>query len=112
MPVMPGVLPSGIWREVDAARQGAMKNLLLLLVLLLVYLQYRLWFGDGSLQDVWELHQDVELQRHENVELRERNAALEAEVTDLQQGLDAIEEHAREDLGMVKKGETFYQVVE
>mgnify|MGYP003681917840 FL=1 len=89
-----------------------MKNLLLLLVLLLVYLQYRLWFGDGSLQDAWELHQDVELQRHENVELRERNAALEAEVTDLQQGLDAIEEHAREDLGMVKKGETFYQVVE
>ena len=89
-----------------------MKNLLLLLVLLLVYLQYRLWFGDGSLQDVWELHQDVELQRHENVELRERNAALEAEVTDLQQGLDAIEEHAREDLGMVKQGETFYQVVE
>ena len=89
-----------------------MKNLLLLLVLLLVYLQYRLWFDDGSLQDAWELHQDVELQRHENVELRERNAALEAEVTDLQQGLDAIEEHAREDLGMVKKGETFYQVVE
>ena len=89
-----------------------MKNLLLLLVLLLVYLQYRLWFGDGSLSEVWELHQDVELQRHEHVELRERNAALEAEVTDLQQGLDAIEEHAREDLGMVKKGETFYQVVE
>ena len=89
-----------------------MKNLLLLLVLLLVYLQYRLWFDDGSLQDAWELHQDVEMQRHENVELRERNAALEAEVTDLQQGLDAIEEHAREDLGMVKKGETFYQVVE
>ena len=89
-----------------------MKKLLLLLLLLLFYLQYRLWFGDGSLQDVWELHQDVELQRHENVELRERNAALEAEVTDLQQGLDAIEEHAREDLGMVKKGETFYQVVE
>ena len=112
MPVMPGVLPSGIWWEVDAAHQGAMKNLLLLLVLLLVYLQYQLWFGDGSLQDVWELRQDVELQRHENIELRERNAALEAEVTDLQQGLDAIEEHAREDLGMVKKGETFYQVVE
>ena len=89
-----------------------MKNLLLLLVLLMVYLQYRLWFDDGSLQDAWELHQDVEMQRHENVELRERNAALEAEVTDLQQGLDAIEEHAREDLGMVKKGETFYQVVE
>jgi cell division protein FtsB len=89
-----------------------MNKLLLLLVLLLLYLQYQLWIGDGSLQDVWELHQEVELQRQENVELRERNAALEAEVTDLQQGLDAIEEHAREDLGMVKEGETFYQVVE
>jgi cell division protein FtsB len=92
--------------------QGAMNKLLLLLLLLLLYLQYQLWIGDGSLQDVWELHKEVELQRQENIELRERNAALEAEVTDLQQGLDAIEEHAREDLGMVKEGETFYQVVE
>mgnify|MGYP001822893334 FL=1 len=89
-----------------------MNKLLLLLVLLLLYLQYQLWIGDGSLQEVWELHKEVELQRQENIELRERNAALEAEVTDLQQGLDAIEEHAREDLGMVKEGETFYQVVE
>ena len=89
-----------------------MNKLLLLLLLLLLYLQYQLWIGDGSLQDVWELHNEVELQRQENVELRERNAALEAEVTDLQQGLDAIEEHAREDLGMVKEGETFYQVLE
>ena len=89
-----------------------MKKLLLLLIFLLVYLQFQLWFGDGSLQDVWELHQEVEMQRQENIELRERNAALQAEVTDLQQGFDAIEEHAREDLGMVKEGETFYQVVE
>ena len=89
-----------------------MKKLLLLLIFILVYLQYRLWFGDGSLQDVWELHQEVEIQRLENIELRERNAALQAEVTDLQQGFDAIEEHAREDLGMVKEGETFYQVIE
>jgi len=89
-----------------------MKKMLLLLMVILVYLQYRLWFGDGSLQDVWELHQEVEMQRLENIELRERNAALQAEVTDLQQGFDAIEEHAREDLGMVKEGETFYQVVE
>ena len=89
-----------------------MKKLVVLLLLILVYMQYRLWFGDDSLPDVWELHQEVELQRQENIELRERNAALEAEVRDLQQGLDAIEEHAREDLGMVKEGETFYQVVE
>lgn len=89
-----------------------MRKLVILLVLVLVYLQYKLFFGEGSLQDVWELHQEVEFQRQENIELRERNAALEAEVQDLQQGLDAIEEHAREDLGMVKEGETFYQVVE
>jgi len=89
-----------------------MRKLVILLVILLVYLQYRLLFGEGSLQDVWELHQEVEFQRQENIELRERNAALEAEVRDLQQGQDAIEEHAREDLGMVKEGETFYQVVE
>jgi cell division protein FtsB len=89
-----------------------MKKLLLLLIVLLVYLQYQLWFGDGSLQNVWELHREVDMQHQENLELRERNAALQAEVEDLQQGLDAIEEHAREDLGMVKEGETFYQVVE
>ena len=89
-----------------------MKKLLLLLIVLLVYLQYQLWFGDGSLQNVWALHREVDMQHQENLELRERNAALQAEVEDLQQGLDAIEEHAREDLGMVKEGETFYQVVE
>ena len=89
-----------------------MRKLLILLLMLLVYLQYRLWIGDGSLQEVWELHREVEAQRAENLQLRERNAALEAEVRDLQQGLDAIEEHAREDLGMVKEGETFYQLVE
>ena len=89
-----------------------MKKLLILLLLLLAYLQYELWFGAGSLQDVRELQQAVEQQREENLQLRERNDALDADVRDLQQGLDAIEEHAREDLGMVKEGETFYQVVE
>jgi cell division protein FtsB len=89
-----------------------MKKLLILLVILLVFLQYSLWFGDGSLQEVWRLHKDVEQQRQQNAVLRERNEALEAEVLDLQQGLEAIEEHAREDLGMIKKGETFYQVIE
>ena len=89
-----------------------MKKLLVLLVILLVYLQYSLWIGDGSLQDVWRLHKDVEQQRQENAVLRERNEVLEAEVLDLQQGLEAIEEYAREDLGMIKKGETFYQVIE
>ncbi|MGB5474487.1 MAG: cell division protein FtsB [Gammaproteobacteria bacterium] len=89
-----------------------MKKVVIVLLLLLVYLQYRLWFGDGSLQEVWQLHREVEAQREENLLLRERNDALDAEVLDLQQGLDAIEERAREDLGMVKEGETFYQIVE
>jgi len=89
-----------------------MKKLVIFLLLLLVYLQYRLWFGEGSLQEVRELQRAVDQQREENLQLRERNDALDAEVRDLQQGLEAIEEHAREDLGMVKEGETFYHVVE
>jgi cell division protein FtsB len=89
-----------------------MKPILILLLLLLVYLQYRLWIGDGNLPDVIQLDNEVEVQREENIGLRERNDVLDAEVRDLQQGLDAIEEHAREDLGMIKDGETFYQIVE
>ena len=89
-----------------------MKNLIIFLLILLVFLLYRLWLGEGGLLDVWEMHREVEEQRQENVRLRERNAALNAEVLDLKQGLQAIEERAREDLGMVKEGETFYQVVE
>jgi cell division protein FtsB len=89
-----------------------MKAVLILLVLVLVYLQYRLWFGDGNLFEVMQLENEVQTQRDENIRLRERNDALDAEVRDLQEGLDAIEEHAREDLGMVKDGETFYQIIE
>ena len=89
-----------------------MKPIIILLVLLLLYLQYRLWIGDGNLPDVIQLGNEVEAQREENIRLRERNDVLDAEVRDLQQGLDAIEEHAREDLGMIKDGETFYQIVE
>ncbi len=89
-----------------------MKPIIILLVLLLVYLQYRLWIGDGNLPDVIQLGNEVEDQHEENIRLRERNDMLDAEVRDLQEGLDAIEEHAREDLGMIKDGETFYQIVE
>ena len=89
-----------------------MRKLILFLVILLVYLQYRLWVGDGGLLELWNVHQEVEAQRDENARLRERNEALNAQVLDLKQGLDAIEERAREDMGMVKQGETFYQIVE
>jgi cell division protein FtsB len=88
-----------------------MRKLILFLVILLVYLQYRLWLGNGGLLELWNVHLDVETQRAENVRLRERNEALNAEVLDLKHGLDAVEERAREDMGMVKQGETFYQVV-
>ncbi len=89
-----------------------MKKLIAFLFVLLVILQYQLWIGDGGLRDLWKLHQEVKALKQENERLQERNAALNAEVLDLKQGLDAIEEHAREDLGMVKEGETFYQIVE
>lgn len=86
--------------------------LTILLIALLLGLQYKLWVGEGSLAEIWSLHQAGELQREENARLKERNAALEAEVHDLKQGLDAIEERARSELGMIKDGETFYQIVE
>ncbi len=89
-----------------------MRVLIWLLVVLLVLLQYRLWVGDGSLAEVWGLYQQVETQKAENRELRERNQALEAEVKDLKQGLDAIEERAREELGMTRDDETFYQIIQ
>ena len=89
-----------------------MRSLIWLLVVLLVLLQYRLWVGDGSLAEVWDLYQQVEVQKAENRELRERNQALEAEVQDLKQGLEAIEERAREELGMTRDDETFYQIIE
>jgi cell division protein FtsB len=89
-----------------------MRKLIVFLIILLVYLQYRLWLGDGGLLELWNVHQEVEAQRDENARLRERNEALDAQVLDLKQGLDAIEERAREDMGMVKQGETFYQIVE
>jgi len=89
-----------------------MKLLIAILVLLLAVLQYQLWMGERGLSDVWRLHKTVEAQEQENQRLKDRNQALAAEVKDLKQGLEAIEERARSELGMVKKGETFYQVVE
>ncbi|MGB5300435.1 MAG: cell division protein FtsB [Thiogranum sp.] len=89
-----------------------MRWLVWLLVVLFVLLQYKLWVGDGSLAEVWDLYQQGELQKQENQRLHERNQALEAEVQDLKQGLDSIEERAREELGMIKDSETFYQIIE
>ena len=89
-----------------------MKTLMVILCLLLLVLQSRLWFGDGGLIEIHRLQQAVDTQQSRNGALKERNAALEAEVIDLKTGVAAIEERARSDLGMIKKGETFYQTVE
>lgn len=89
-----------------------MRWLLVLLVGLLMFLQVKLWFGDGSLNEVYRLKKTIAEQKKTNDEALERNQALEGEVKDLKQGLDAIEERARSELGMVKENETFYQIVE
>ena len=75
-------------------------------------LQYRLWFGDGSVSEVVELRAAIEAQREENRRLYARNRELEAEVVDLKTGLESIEYRARRDLGMTRADETFYQIVE
>jgi cell division protein FtsB len=82
------------------------------LVGLLVVLQYPLWFGSGGVLALWRLNREIAAQQADNLGLKERNAALAAEVNDLKQGYEAIEERARSELGMVKKGETFYQVID
>jgi len=88
-----------------------MKILIALLVLMLIGLQYKLWFGDGSLSEVVQLTRELEIQKQKLNELEERNKILEAQVLDLQNGLDAFEEKARNDLGMIKQGETFIQLI-
>lgn len=83
-----------------------------LLGTVLAGLQYRIWFGDGSVSEVLDLREAIEAQRGENERLHARNRELEAEVTDLRTGLESIEYRARRDLGMIRGDETFYQIVE
>lgn len=82
-----------------------------ILVLLLLLLQYQLWFGEDNMHDASKLQQQVSVQQTENATLIQRNQELAAQVKDLKQGQAAVEEQARSDLGMIKKGETFYQIV-
>lgn len=89
-----------------------MKWLLLVLVVLFLLIQYSLWFGESSLPGSWDIKRQVQAQKVENKLLEQRNKTLTAEVLDLKQGKDAIEERARSELGMIKKDETFYQIIE
>jgi cell division protein FtsB len=86
--------------------------LLIALVLILAALQYRLWVGEGSLGEITLLRRQISEQHAEIEQLKARNRALQAEVEDLKRGLEAIEERARAEMGMVKEGEVFYQIVE
>jgi cell division protein FtsB len=82
------------------------------LAALIVLIQYPLWFGKGSWARAWQLEKDLSNHKNRNGELAARNAALAAEVRDLKQGSEALEERARRELGMVKSDEIFFQYVD
>ena len=90
----------------------ALRWLVLGLLVLIVALQLKLWTGTGGMPEVWRLRERVSAQDEENGQLRRRNEDLGADVADLKEGREGVEERARSELGMVKPGEVFYQVVE
>jgi cell division protein FtsB len=89
-----------------------LKLITLALIAVIALLQHPLWLGKGGWLRVWEVDNQVRAQREANQKLALRNAALDAEVRDLKQGLDAIEERARSELGMIKRDEIFFQILD
>ncbi|MDT8428636.1 MAG: cell division protein FtsB [Pseudomonadales bacterium] len=89
-----------------------MRALILALVVILLVFQYRLWVGEGSMAQLRQLEQQVQAEQMANADLRQRNQRLEQEVLDLKNGMEAIEERARSELGMIKEDETFYLIVD
>ena len=89
-----------------------MKLLGFTLAALIALIQYPLWVGKGSWLRVFEVDQQIKTQRDKNAKLLARNQVLDAEVRDLKQGVEAIEERARSELGMIKQDEVFFQVLE
>jgi cell division protein FtsB len=88
-----------------------MRILAFVLAAFILLLQYPLWLGKGSWLKVWNLSDQLQAQKDTNTKLQQRNAALDAEVRDLKQGFDAVEERARYELGIIKQDEVFYQVL-
>ncbi|MCL1117292.1 MULTISPECIES: cell division protein FtsB [Pseudomonadati] len=88
-----------------------MKKLLFALTILLALLQYRLWMGENNLSEYFLLQTQIQAQQESNAKLIARNQILKQEIIDLKSGTEAIEERARNELGLVKEGETFYRVV-
>ncbi|WP_153109409.1 cell division protein FtsB [Propionivibrio limicola] len=89
-----------------------MRWLSLVLISLLLLVQYPLWLGKGGWLRVWDVDHRLQIQKENNKKLEVRNAGLDAEVRDLKQGYDAIEERARFELGMIKQDEVFVQIPE
>ncbi|TAJ78021.1 MAG: cell division protein FtsB [Gallionellaceae bacterium] len=88
-----------------------MRPVTLVLAAIILLLQYPLWLGKGGWLKVWDTDRQVEAQKQANQQTRMRNAVLDAEVRDLKNGTEAIEERARSELGMVKRDEVFFQIV-
>ncbi|HEY8097929.1 MAG TPA: septum formation initiator family protein [Methylobacter sp.] len=89
-----------------------MKIIIAIIILLIIHFQYRIWIGDGSVAQIDAYQQRLDDLKKQAEEKRERNEALYAEVLDLRKGQEAIEERARDELGMIKEDETFFHVLE
>jgi len=88
-----------------------MKWVTVILITLLALLQYRLWFGKHSVPDYLVMQQEVTEKSQQNANLTQRNSLLKADIIDLKIGLEAVEERARNELGLIKQGETFYRIL-
>ncbi len=88
-----------------------MRLLKLIFIVTLIALQYRLWFGKNSLPDYWHLQSDVQRQAETNTRLQQRNQLIAADISDLREGEEALEERARNELGLIKQHETFFRLV-
>jgi cell division protein FtsB len=89
-----------------------MRWILTLLIIFFIGLQFRLWFGEGSWEQIIFLQRQIDDQSLVNQRLQDRNKVLENEVRDLKNGLESVEERARSDLGLIKEGETFYLLID
>lgn len=89
-----------------------MRVIIATLLLLIIYLQFRLWTGAGSYASMTRLDDEIEQQQAENARLEARNESLYEEIDQLKHGLEAVEDHARSQLGMIREGETFYMILD
>jgi cell division protein FtsB len=101
-----------MWYKLLSLLSEPVKIFIGIIVLLILLLQYRLWFGDGSIAQIKVYQQRLHEVKKKVEEKKQRNEALNAEILDLKKGQEAIEERAREELGMIKENETFFQVIE